>query len=73
MAVSAGLRRNAHRRNGADHQARTRGPLRQTPDIGGPLWVTHLCWIVGTVVLYFPCRWFARVKATRHEWWLSYL
>jgi len=45
----------------------------QPPDIGGPLWVTHLCWIVGTVVLYFPCRWFARVKATRREWWLSYL
>ena len=24
-------------------------------------------------ILYFPCRWFARVKATRREWWLSYL
>ena len=47
--------------------------LPEPPDIGGPLWVTHLCWIVGTVVLYFPCRWFARVKATRREWWLSYL
>ena len=47
--------------------------LPQPPDIGGPLWGTHLCWIVGTVVLYFPCRWFARVKATRREWWLSYL
>jgi len=47
--------------------------LPQPPDIGGPLWVTYLCWIVGTVVLYFPCRWFARVKATRREWWLSYL
>jgi len=45
----------------------------QPPDIGGPLWVTYLCWTVGTVVLYFPCRWFARVKATRREWWLSYL
>jgi len=39
--------------------------LPEPPDIGGPLWVTHLCWIVGTVVLYFPCRWFARVKATQ--------
>lgn len=47
--------------------------LPQPPDIGGPLWVTYVCWIVGTVVLYFPCRWFARVKATRREWWLSYL
>jgi len=47
--------------------------LPQPPDIGGPLWVTYLCWIVGTVLLYFPCRWFAHVKATRREWWLSYL
>jgi uncharacterized membrane protein len=47
--------------------------LPQPPDTGGPLWVTHLCWLAGTVVLYFPCRWFAGVKATRREWWLSYL
>ena len=47
--------------------------LPQPPDTGGPLWVTHLCWVVGTVILYFPCRWFAHVKATRREWWLSYL
>jgi len=40
--------------------------LPEPPDIGGPLWVTHLCWIVGTVVLYFPCRWFARVAMEVH-------
>lgn len=24
-------------------------------------------------ILYFPCRWFARVKAQRKEWWMGYL
>ncbi len=26
-----------------------------------------------TVALYFPCRWFADLKARRRDWWLSYL
>ncbi len=43
------------------------------PQLGGPLWTTYLCWIVGVFLLYWPCRWFARVKATRRDWWLSYL
>jgi len=40
---------------------------------GGPLWVAYLCWILGVFLLYWPCRWFAGVKARRQEWWLSYL
>jgi uncharacterized membrane protein len=40
---------------------------------GGPLWLTYVCWAAATVLLYFPCRWFARVKATRRDWWLGYL
>jgi hypothetical protein len=28
---------------------------------------------VVVVLLYFPCRWFARLKATRRSAWLSYL
>jgi len=40
---------------------------------GGPLWLTYACWAGATVLLYFPCRWFARVKATRRDWWLGYL
>jgi hypothetical protein len=29
---------------------------------------------VGVVVALWPlCRWFARLKATRRDWWLSYL
>ncbi len=47
--------------------------LRSIPDYGGPLWVAYLCWILGVCLLYWPCRWFAGVKARRKDWWLSYL
>jgi uncharacterized membrane protein len=47
--------------------------LSSPPDIGGPLWVVYLCWAAGILLLYWPCRWFAGVKARRREWWLSYL
>jgi uncharacterized membrane protein len=43
------------------------------PAFGGPLWATYLCWATGVLLLYFPCRWFAGVKARRRDWWLSYL
>ena len=47
--------------------------LPKPPDIGGPLSITYVCWILGSVLLYFPCRWFAEVKARRRDWWLGYL
>jgi uncharacterized membrane protein len=47
--------------------------LRSIPDYGGPLWLVYVCWILGVFLLYWPCRWFAGVKARRKEWWLSYL
>jgi uncharacterized membrane protein len=47
--------------------------LKEPPVAGGPLWATYACWITATLVLYFPCRWFAGVKAKRRDWWLSYL
>jgi uncharacterized membrane protein len=40
---------------------------------GYDLWVTYLVWALIVAGLYFPCRWFARVKAARRDWWLSYL
>ena len=43
------------------------------PDFGGPLWSTYVCWIVGVCLLYWPCRWYANLKAQRRDWWLSYL
>lgn len=35
---------------------------------------TYLVWLVGIVLLYFPCRWYDRYKSAHPEkWWLSYL
>jgi len=33
----------------------------------------YLVWAVAIVLLYFPCRWFAALKARRNDWWLQYL
>lgn len=46
---------------------------RWNENVGFPLWVTYAAWIGGVVLLYFPCRWFAGVKARRRDWWLSYV
>jgi uncharacterized membrane protein len=54
------------------------------PSMGGPeqlfpatfgygLWVVYGVWLLTVVILYPLCRWFAKVKATRRDWWLSYL
>ena len=54
------------------------------PSMGGPrelfpaqfgydLWVAYVVWAVVVLALFPVCRWFAGVKATRHEWWLRYL
>ena len=54
------------------------------PSMGGPsalfpanfgysLWTVYGMWLLVVVVLYPVCRWFAKVKATRRDWWLSYL
>jgi uncharacterized membrane protein len=50
------------------------GPAQLFPaNFGYPLWVVYAVWILTVVLLYPLCRWFARVKATRSDWWLSYL
>ena len=33
----------------------------------------YLAWFLIVLALYFPCRWFARVKRERRDPWLSYL
>jgi hypothetical protein len=54
------------------------------PSMGGPgelfpanlgyfLWVVYGVWMLTVMLLYPLCRWFAEVKASRHDWWLSYL
>jgi uncharacterized membrane protein len=42
-------------------------------NLGYPLWVVYGVWILTVALLYPLCRWFAKVKASRHDWWLSYL
>ena len=37
------------------------------PILGGTLAHVYLCWFLGVVVLYFPCRWYAGVKARRKD------
>ena len=50
------------------------GPANPPPaDAGLGLPGVYAFWLLTIVILYFPCRWFARVKATRREWWLKYL
>jgi uncharacterized membrane protein len=42
-------------------------------DIGFNLAVVYAAWIIGVLILYPLCKWFAGVKARRKDWWLSYL
>ena len=43
------------------------------PGVGFNLAVVYACWLVGVLLLYPLCKWFAGLKARRHDWWLSYL
>ena len=37
------------------------------------LFGVYVVWLIVLLIMYLPCRWFARLKATRKDWWLSYL
>jgi uncharacterized membrane protein len=37
------------------------------------LFGVYVVWLIVLLIMYLPCRWFARLKATRKVWWLSYL
>jgi uncharacterized membrane protein len=37
------------------------------------LWLLYSVYFVCMVILYFPCKWYAGVRATRKSVWLSYL
>jgi len=53
---------------------RTPGPGPDIPpDAGFDLWLVYPAWILGAILLYPICRWYAGVKARRRDWWLSYL
>jgi uncharacterized membrane protein len=51
-------------------------PMAPPPVPDGYAWSLGLLYVVFVVcvaTLYFPCRWFARLRATRRHPWLSYL
>jgi uncharacterized membrane protein len=43
------------------------------PGFGFGLGTVYALWILGVVLIYPLCVWFAGVKARRRDWWLSYL
>jgi uncharacterized membrane protein len=43
------------------------------PDARWTLPLLYLTWAVVVALLYFPCRWFDRIKAERRNAWLRYL
>jgi len=43
------------------------------PGYGYDLPFVYAMWFTALLVLYLPCRWFAELKRTRKDWWLSYL
>ena len=42
-------------------------------NVGFGLPVVYALWILGAILLYPLCVWFAGVKARRRDWWLSYV
>ena len=48
------------------------GPSPEGYSYGFELLPTYLGWIAALIVLYYPSRWFAQIKAKRKDWWLSY-
>ncbi|MGH8188598.1 MAG: DUF1624 domain-containing protein, partial [Steroidobacteraceae bacterium] len=40
---------------------------------GFALPIVYLAWLLVLLALYPACRWFARIKRRRSDWWLSYL
>ncbi len=54
----------------------TNHPMGNPPPPDGYTWglgLLYAVWAVALVLLYFPCRWFADLKARRKDWWLGYL
>jgi len=54
----------------------TNHPMGNPPAPEGYTWslgLLYVVWAVAIVLLYFPCRWFADLKARRKDRWLNYL
>ncbi len=51
-------------------------PMNPGPAPTGYTWslgLLYLVWAIAVAMLYFPCRWYADLKARRSDWWLKYL
>ena len=54
----------------------TNHPMANPPAPNGYTWslgLLYLVWAIAVVLLSFPCRWYADLKARRNNWWLKYL
>jgi hypothetical protein len=54
----------------------TNHPMGNPDPPEGYVWslpLLYLIWGIAIVLLYFACRWFAALKASRNDWWLQYL
>jgi uncharacterized membrane protein len=54
----------------------TNHPMGNPEPPAGYVWnlpLLYLVWGMTIALLYFPCRWFADLKATKSEWWLKFL
>ena len=40
---------------------------------GISLWAIYVTWIAVVLLLYKPCLWFGKYKATHEQWWLKYI
>ncbi|MDF2189009.1 heparan-alpha-glucosaminide N-acetyltransferase domain-containing protein [Paraflavitalea sp. CAU 1676] len=40
---------------------------------GLALWQVYLVWVIVVALLYKPCCWYGRYKATHQHWWLKFL
>lgn len=43
------------------------------PNWGYSLPYVYLYWAIVVLLLYFPCRWFVKIKQSHKKWWLSYI
>lgn len=46
----------------------------KSAETGYPLWVIYVVWLFVILILYYPCKWYSKYKASHPEKkWLSYL
>ncbi len=57
----------------ASHLFRDHAAITRFDHPGYSLPVVYAFWLVTAAGLYFPCRWFMRIKMSHRNWWLSYL